>query len=322
MLKAISYKTKQFLLVLLKLGLVVAAFYFIYTKLFQNGHFHFDDFLHVLINFSSISSLSVFFLLNLTFLNWYFEIMKWRTLVDCIAKLSFSQAKAQTLGALTASLMTPNRIGDYGAKAMYYQPSLRKKIMFLNLIGNSAQMGITTIFGVVGCVSFTLYFQPTFNYTGVFIWATVLIITISALFGAFRANWFGKKRKAFKKLIHFINTISRKIILKTVLFSLIRYLLFSFQFYYLLTFFDVNLSYIDAMVAISTMYLFSSILPSIFLFDVIIKGGVAVYVFGLLGVSEPIILSVVTFMWILNFVLPSIMGSYHVLQFKLPKALS
>lgn len=194
--------------------------------------------------------------------------------------------------------------------------------MFLNLIGNSAQMGITTILGVVGCVSFTMHFQPTFNYTGVFILTTALIITISALFGAFRANWFGKKRKVFKKLIHFINTISKKTVLKTVLFSLLRYLLFSFQFYYLLSFFNVNLFHIDAMSAISTMYLFSSILPSIFIFDVIIKGGVAVYVFGLLGVSEPIVLSVVTFMWILNFVLPSIMGSYHVLQFKLPKAVS
>ncbi|WP_248912347.1 hypothetical protein [Gelidibacter algens] len=70
------------------------------------------------------------------------------------------------------------------------------------------------------------------------------------------------------------------------------------------------------------MYLLSSIIPSIFIFDVIIKGGVAVYIFGLLGVPEPLILSVVTFMWILNFVLPSVIGSYHVLQFKLPKTVS
>ncbi|WP_248912346.1 hypothetical protein [Gelidibacter algens] len=145
--------------------------------------------------------------------------MKWQTLVECISKVTFSQATAQTLGALTASLMTPNRIGDYGAKAMYYQPHLRKKIMFLNLIGNSAQMGITTILGVIGFVCFTLHFQPTLNYTGIFIWATAAIITISGLIWAFRANWFGKKRKSFKKLIHFINTISKKTIIKTVLFS-------------------------------------------------------------------------------------------------------
>jgi uncharacterized membrane protein YbhN (UPF0104 family) len=322
MLKAISYKTKQLLLVLLKFGLVVAAFYFIYHKLFQSSTFNLDDLLHIVTTFSAISSFAVIFLLTLSVLNWYFEIMKWQTLVECVSKLTFNHAKAQTLAALTASLLTPNRIGDYGAKAMYYEPNLRKKIMFLNLIGNSAQMGITTILGVVGVVYFTLHFQPTLNYTGIFIWATAFIITISGLIWTFKANWFGKKRKAFNKLIHFINTISKKTILKTVLFYLLRYLIFSFQFYYLLSLFDVNLSYIDAMVAISTMYLLSSIIPSIFIFDVIIKGGVAVYVFGLLGVPEPIILSVVTFMWILNFVLPSMIGSYHVLQFKLPKTVS
>ena len=322
MLKAISYKTKQFLLALIKLGLVVAAFYFIYDKLFQKGNFHFDDFLHVLINFSSVSTLTVILLLLLSFFNWYFEIMKWQTLVAPISKLTYKQATEQSLGALTASLMTPNRIGDYGAKAMYYQPHLRKKIVFLNLIGNSAQMGITTILGAIGFVYFTLHFQPTFDYTGVFIWATATMLAISGLILAFRAKWFGKKRKAFKKLILFINTISKKVVLKTVLFSFLRYLIFSFQFYYLLSLFDVNLSYVDAMVAISTMYLFSSIIPSIFIFDVIIKGGVAVYLFGLLGAPETIILSIVTFMWILNFVLPSMIGSYHVLQFKLPKILS
>jgi hypothetical protein len=35
-------------------------------------------------------------------------------------------------------------------------------------------------------------------------------------------------------------------------------------------------------------------------------------------VSELIILSIVTMMWILNFVLPSILGSYFVLSYKYP----
>lgn len=110
--------------------------------------------------------------------------------------------------------------------------------------------------------------------------------------------------------------------LKVILYSLVRYLTFSFQFYYLLFLFGVEISYFEAMIAISSMYLLSSIIPSIFIFDVVIKGGVAVYVFGLMGVSEVIILSVVTMMWILNFVLPSVIGSYHVLRFKLPKMAS
>ena len=100
------------------------------------------------------------------------------------------------------------------------------------------------------------------------------------------------------------------------------FLIFSFQIYYLLLLFGVEINYFAAMATISSMYLLSSIIPSIFIFDLIIKGGVSVYLFGLIGIHEAIILAIVTLMWILNFVLPSVIGSYHVLNFKLPKTVS
>ena len=67
------------------------------------------------------------------------------------------------------------------------------------------------------------------------------------------------------------------------------------------------------------MYLLASIIPSIFIFDVVIKGSIAVYLFTFLGVNEFTILSITTLMWIFNFVLPSIFGSYYVLNFNLPE---
>lgn len=322
MLTAISYKTKQFLLVLIKLSLVVAAFYFIYSKLFQNGDLSFGEFIQNLIKFSSISSMTVLILLFLSLFNWFLEIQKWQTLVSAVMRVSFIEAKSQSLGALTASLLTPNRIGDYGAKAMYFQSHLRKKIMFLNLLGNSAQMGMTTIFGSVGFIYFVLRYEPELNYSVIIIWLAVIVITSLLLIWTLKAKWLSKQTKIFYKLIDFMKCISIKITLKVLLYSLFRYLIFSFQFYYLLFLFGVDLSYLEAMVAISSMYLLTSIIPSIFIFDVVIKGGVAIYLFGLIGVSESIILPIVTCMWILNFVLPSVIGSYHVLRFKLPKTVS
>ena len=322
MLTAISYKTKQFLLALIKIGLVVGAFYFIYTKLFHNGNLGFDEFIQNLMNFSLISSNTILILIFLSISNWFFEILKWQTLVDCIARITFKDAASQSLGALTASLLTPNRIGDYGAKAMYYQPHQRKKIMLLNLVGNSAQMTITTIFGAIGLAYFALIFQPELIYNGLSIWFTVIGMTVAFLIWIFKSNWFKKQKEKFCKLLAFLKNITKKTLFKIVLFSLARYLIFSFQFYYLVLLFGVEINYFEAMAVISSMYLLSSIIPSIFILDVIIKGGVAIYLFGLIGVPEAIILSIVTLMWILNFVLPSVIGSYHVLNFKLPKTVS
>ena len=79
------------------------------------------------------------------------------------------------------------------------------------------------------------------------------------------------------------------------------------------------MSYIKAMIIITSMYLLASVVPSISIFDVVIKGSVAVFLFSYAEVNELIVLSVSTIMWLLNFVLPSLFGSYFVLNFKLPQ---
>jgi hypothetical protein len=43
---------------------------------------------------------------------------------------------------------------------------------------------------------------------------------------------------------------------------------------------------------------------------------VAVYFFGILGVNEWVVVFVTTLMWFLNVVLPVVIGSYYVLNFK------
>ena len=82
---------------------------------------------------------------------------------------------------------------------------------------------------------------------------------------------------------------------------------------------EFELNYLDAMVLITSMYFLASIIPTISIFDVIIKGSVAVFVFSYANIDELHMLSIITLMWILNFAIPSILGSYYVLKFKLPK---
>jgi len=50
--------------------------------------------------------------------------------------------------------------------------------------------------------------------------------------------------------------------------------------------------------------------------DFAVKGSVAIYFFGILGVNEWIVIFISTLMWFLNVVLPVVLGSYFVLNFK------
>ena len=315
----LPYKTKQFLLALIKLSIVVGAFYLIYRKLAMNDALDLRDFKDFLYQNNLFSFQNIFFLLILSTFNWFLEILKWQNLVSFISSISFKNATEQSLSALTVSLLTPNRIGDYGAKAMYYPKPIRKKIMLLNLIGNMMQMSVTIIFGIIGLLFFVFYYSLELDYFKISIVLILMLAFLLLVRYSLKKGRFEVKGFSLPKIFKFLQTISAEIGLKTMIYSIFRYLVFSFQFYFLLQIFGVTIDYFTAMMVITTMYLLSSVIPSIFIFDVVIKGSVAVYLFSMLGVNDWTILYIVTLMWLLNFVVPSIIGSYYVLNFNLSK---
>ncbi len=316
MIYTLPYKTKQFFFVLIKISIVVVAFYFIYEKLTKNSDLGFSVFTDILIKNDIFLLKNILFLFFLTILNWFFEILKWQELVSSVKKISFKKATEQCLGSLTVSLFTPNRIGEYGAKALYYTKDCRKQIMLVNLISNLLQMSITCVFGIIGLFFLAQTHAVTINNLIIFL--MIFLVISTSLILIIKRKSFSFKRFSFEKFKIFLKSFSKKRVALGLLFSLFRYVIFSFQFYYLLTLFRCEISYFNAMIFITSMYFLASIIPSIFIFDVVIKGSIAVFLFSLLGVSELVSLSIVTIMWILNFVLPSILGSYFVLRFKFP----
>ncbi|WP_299556809.1 lysylphosphatidylglycerol synthase domain-containing protein [Seonamhaeicola sp.] len=315
----LSYKTKQFFFVLIKLGIVAGAFYFIYKKLTDNTALDFSVFVDFLTKNDVFSLKNVLFLLFLTFLNWFLEIVKWQKLVATVKKIAFIKALEQSLGALTASLFTPNRIGEYGAKAIYYRGGFRKKIVLLNLLGNITQMVTTILFGLIGISLFITKYHITINYYKLAAVLLVVLLGFVMIGFGIRKSKVTIKGVSIEKIKTFIINFSKKALAQTLLLSVLRYLIFSFQFYFLLHSFKTDIGYFDAMVFITSMYFLSSVIPSIFIFDVVIKGSVAIYLFAFIQVDELTMLSITTLMWLLNFVLPGLFGSYYVLNFNLPK---
>lgn len=321
MYNSLQHKTKQFLFLLVKLAIIVGAFYFIYNKVVHNEQLDFSVFIEQLETEIFNNYGILFSLLACTFLNWFFEILKWKVLVTSVRKISLSNATKQSLGSLTASLFTPNRIGEYGAKAIYFNKGNRRKIMLLNLLGNIAQMTTTVIFGVVGIIYFLTHFDVDIS---VFRLRRMVYLIVALLFFVFVGKFGYKKIRGFyiDKIISFVQKIPVKIHFVTLMFSFIRYLIFSHQFYFLLVIFDVAITYKIAMIFISSMYLLASLVPSLTFFDWLIKGSVAVWVFSFAGNNELIIITITLLMWMLNFGLPAILGSYFVLNFNFSTTLA
>ena len=128
-----SNKSKQYLLLALKVIILAVTFGYIYVKLTQDTSLAFKDFIASL-SFDRRSVLFLPLFIILAAGNWFFERLKWQTVTSNVAPISFKMALQQSLSALTVSLATPNRIGDYGAKIMYFPPDKRKQILLLTNI--------------------------------------------------------------------------------------------------------------------------------------------------------------------------------------------
>ena len=301
---SISHKTKQFLVLLIKILIVVCAFYFIYNELTNNDKLDWDKFLIVFNKNQSV--IGIIFILYLSFQNRFLEILKWQNLVATFKIISIGEATKQVLSALTAGIFTPNGIGEYAGKVLYYEKSKASEIVFLNLVCNGIQLILTIIFGIVGL------FILEFGIWVLEILGLILIVFIILLL----IKKIKIKGYSINDFILKINEISRAIHRKNIFMAIARYLTFSHQYYFLFLAFDVHLPYFSMMATIATVYFLASSLPSFQFLDFAVKGSIGIYFYSLLGVNQWIVIFITTLMWFLNIVIPVAIGSFYVLNFK------
>ncbi|WP_445456668.1 hypothetical protein [Flavobacterium sp. HNIBRBA15423] len=290
--------------------IVSTALSYIYNQL-QNKKVDWNS----ISTYLSFQSILILILFSAT--NWILEIFKWQNLVSFFKKISFLESTKQSLGSLTASIFTPNRIGEYGAKMLYYPKENAKKIVFLNFISNSSQMAVTCFFGILGLIINSSKFDSLSLWISFKIKLLFLILIIVV---AFVFLFFVRKHEVYgfsiEKLVSKIKQFPANIMQSNFQLSTMRYLVFSHQFYFLLVLFNCEIDYPTALSTIFIMYFLASLIPSIHFMDVAIKGGVAVYLFSKFGINEWKIIMITSFMWLFNLVIPVLIGSYFVLLFK------
>lgn len=301
---------------MVKLSIVIGAFYFIYQKIVVNDKLPYTVLIqsikrHILTNYFNL-----FLLILFSFLNWFFDIIKWKSLVATIQKISLKQAASQSLAAHTAALLTPNRIGEYGVKAMYFKKNLRKKVILLNLTHHFLQMTVTTIFGIIG-LCYVLE-NNDINIPIFSIRKTSYFISIIFAFLLLGKIIIHKKIRNFYwlKIVNFIKNMPLKIIGLSFLFSVIKYLIFVHQFIYLLHLFDVETTYSKTLFLLFAFYFIASIIPSLPIFDWLVKGSIAIMILELISIDDAVIIVITTIMWLLNFALPAIIGGYSILKYE------
>jgi uncharacterized membrane protein YbhN (UPF0104 family) len=315
---------KKYLSILIKIVIVFFSFYFIYSELVHHndvGRISLESLLDTIINNYSL----ILIVVLMMFINWMLESLKWKFMIRKIEAISFFTSLRAIFSGITVSSFTPNRIGEYGGRVFCLEKSDRIQAVFITILCSMAQLLTTIIFGsfaffilheqflddqyfIIEISSFSLLVLFTFN-----------ILFVLAYFNVASLIKFLLKFSFFNFLRKYINIISlfnTRDLLVTFLFSVLRYLVFSIQFLILLYVFNVDISLFDAILSIMLIFFFITLTPTITIAEIGVRGSMALLVLLKFSTNIIGILSSTFLLWIINLIIPAIIGSFFIFSLK------
>ena len=263
----------------------------------------------------------IVFLLML--LNWSLESEKWRLLISHIEQISFITAFKAILCGITLGMVTPNRIGEYGGRYFYLKKSGIIQTITVTLIGSFSQIIATLFFGLLGMMFYTVMFNQQSSYVNLVIYFFSLFSLLILILSFFNLRWLYnliRELKRMKKIHHYfdvIATYNTRSFLKLLLLSIIRYMIFSLQYLLLLKLFGVGGNMFNQFIMITLIFLVQTIIPSFAIAELGIRGNVALFFLGSLSSNHLAIWSAASSIWLVNLVIPSIIGGVLLLNLKL-----
>ena len=263
-------------------------------------------------------------------LNWAFETFKWQALIKNFEYLSFGKCYQAILAGITLSLFTPNRIGEYGGRILLVKPENNWKGVIATLVGSFSQLLVLMSFGILG----SLYFVHHFFEIDTWIWMSMLFLglffsglmlfcfyNIDLIVPIAKRIPYIHKLKRFVKHVKVLKNYSSKTLSIALFFAFARYLTYSLQYFFMLQFFGIKVSIISGIAGIATIFLFQTSVPLPPVMGLFVRGKIALDIWGLFSENELGILASTFSLWILNLIVPALIGMIFIIKINVVKSL-
>lgn len=318
-------------------GLIIVVTYgFIYRQVFI--HHEWNDFSTVFDRYMEKDNAWLFIalILFMMLVNWGIESLKWKYLIMKIEKVSYFKAFQAVMAGASVSFFMPNRTGDYLGRVFILEKGNHVEGIFSTLVGSFAQILITFCIGLFCLLSFVDHYLRVPYEIGEYVFTSLILIVPCLVFAmllvyfniGLLSDFIGKYLPAkWDKFIGYSRVFGRysgKELSHIILLSLLRYLVFTVQFYLVMKLFGARIPVIEGLILIPVIYLIMALVPSIALVELGIRGSVAIFVIGLYykkfgvanGSYEMIVLAATTVIWFINLVIPAVLGTFFVFRLK------
>lgn len=243
--------------------------------------------------------------------NWGIESLKWRHITKPIEHITFAGAQRSVYSGVFAGNLAPGRATEFLAKILFFKPENRISITVLHFINGMFQLSITIILGLLA-----MYYK-TQAFTGDLAWikyaggiggGVLLLVFGWCFFNTGRILQFVIKRVLKQEgESHFNYTFSLESIFFLFGFSVLRYAIFALQMALLLICAGAPFSPV-LFINIAIYFFITTTIPMVSFLEAAIRVAIALVVFNDLGVAVSLLALVSVLLWLINIVVPSIIG--------------
>jgi hypothetical protein len=250
-------------------------------------------------------------LLAMVVINWGIEAEKWRRLVASVEPMGFARAFSATLAGTATGLLTPNRTGEPVGRVLFLAPEHRWQGGFATVLGSIAQFTTTV---VLGAVAFLVWRSSNPAGGGVLLAALITVVACAAVVLFFRPALLRRVLLHVPLLCRLdgasqvLERYPARQLLAVLLMSMARYAVFAAQYMMLLVVL-AELSWADSAVAVPVIYLCSTLVPTMLLSELGVRGSVAVALLAPFGGQPALVLLASFGVWAVNIALPAAAGA-------------
>ena len=310
-------------------AIIIAAIVLLYFELSKNSVFEYQ---HLLTNyFQSPKFLGLFVIVVLMMpINWSIEAAKWRFIVSSKEQISFPLALKAIFAGASVSALSPNRVGDFLGRVFVLKKTPFLQGAFITLIGSYAQTLISIVIGFLAML-FLAFHRSDWDVNEMyFIYILAGLLIAITIFLYYKVSVLSrivpKKWKRIYGYIQVLSTYKFPELSVILLYSLVRYMVFSTQFVIMLWAVGIQLPLFHLYVLVSTIFLINMFRPSVALVEFAIRGAVSIsvmmeyydYILGQSFEDKSAVAVVIasTLIWFINIIIPAIIGLFFIKDMK------
>jgi hypothetical protein len=261
-------------------------------------------------------------------LNWLAETRKWHQIVRQYEPMSTRRALLAVWIGVCFSLFTPNRVGEYGGRILLVRPENRWKAVIANIVGNYGQLLVLLTAGLWGANYFLNRFwvddSTWFGPIGWLIGLGLVVLyffyfNLGILVPLARRIVLPRRLQFLWKEVQVLQHFNRQELGSILVWAVVRYIVYATQYFLLLRFFGINPDFTAGYAGIAAIFLVQTSLPLPPLAGLVARGNLAVQVWSLFGANEISSLAATFALWIINLILPALIGTFSLFYVNIAK---